>query len=119
METSLSGRDQRILAEIESVLSEDRALDRCLRTMRPRPRLRLRHRPGLLCRGLPRRLGTVIAATLGLAVACIVIAVCTGSPAAWGAAGGCWLTAGAAVFLWLCRHADHNPDTPPHTGHAA
>jgi hypothetical protein len=105
MDTSgLSGHDRRVLADIEAMLREDRALDRALRTMEPRPR----HRSSLLWQRLLRRPGRISAVAATMAVAILVAARTTHQLVLLGVAVGVWAVASVALFVWLGRSAGHD-----------
>ncbi|MCX4689750.1 hypothetical protein [Kitasatospora purpeofusca] len=107
---ALSGRERRLLAEIECDLSRDSRLDRRLSTMgAERP-----HRVGSALRGFGRRLPTgVLMTALVMAALCLSIAVrkptavvAIATAAVW--VGSVMIAAGLSVVLR--RHRRHRVD---------
>ncbi|MFJ4671287.1 hypothetical protein [Kitasatospora purpeofusca] len=120
---ALSGRERRLLAEIECDLSRDTRLDRRLSTMgAERP-----HRVGSALRGLGRRLPTgVLMTALVMAALCLSIAVRKPTAVVAIATGAVWvgsvmIAAGLSVVLRRHRRhrvdpADGSPDRGDHWG---
>ncbi|MFF7592973.1 hypothetical protein ACFZCK_36425 [Kitasatospora purpeofusca] len=107
---ALSGRERRLLAEIECDLSRDTRLDRRLSTMgAQRP-----HRVGSALRGLGRRLPTgVLMTALVMAALCLSIAVRKPTAVVAIATGAVWVGSvmiAAGLSVVLRRHRRHRVD---------
>lgn len=95
----LTARERRLLAGIEHDLSEDRALARALRRMRPP----MRGLPAVYRHRLHVRPGWVLAAWLLAAMGLLGAARGTENIVLVAVAAGMWFGCVATAFLWLFR----------------